>query len=98
MTRPSFDKDSETSIKEERARKMAFYKGDTRIKVCTIHSFKGWESKAILLFINKAEEVHDYSLIYTGLTRLKSTEVSVMQVVCSTPSLASYSKTWPNSL
>ena len=94
----SFDKDSETSIKEERARKMAFYKGDTRIKVCTIHSFKGWESKAILLFINKAEEVHDYSLIYTGLTRLKSTEASVMQVVCSTPSLASYSKTWPNSL
>ncbi len=94
----SFDKDSETSIKEERARKMAFYKGDTRIKVCTIHSFKGWESKAILLFINKAEEVHDYSLIYTGVTRLKSTEASVMQVVCSTPSLASYSKTWPNSL
>lgn len=94
----SFDKDSETSIKEERARKMAFYKGDTRIKVCTIHSFKGWESKAILLFLNKAEEVHDYSLIYTGLTRLKSTEASIMQVVCSTPSLASYSKTWPNSL
>ena len=92
----SFDKDSETSIKEERARKMAFYKGDTRIKVCTIHSFKGWESKAILLFLNKAEEVHDYSLIYTGLTRLKSTESSLMKVVCSIPSLANYSKTWPN--
>ena len=92
----SFDKDSETSIKEERARKMAFYKGDTRIKVCTIHSFKGWESKAILLFLNKAEEVHDYSLIYTGLTRLKSTESSLMKVVCSIPSLANYSKIWPN--
>ncbi|GAA0797380.1 UvrD-helicase domain-containing protein [Psychrobacter piscatorii] len=92
----SFDKDSETSIKEERARKMAFYKGDTRIKVCTIHSFKGWESKAILLFINKAEELHDYSLIYTGLTRLKSTDSSLMKVVCSTPNLANYSKIWPN--
>ena len=92
----SFDQDDEASIKEERARKMAFYKGDTRIKVCTIHSFKGWESKAILLFINKTEEVHDYSLIYTGLTRLKSTEASLMKVVCSAPSLANYSKTWPN--
>ncbi|MGE6330483.1 UvrD-helicase domain-containing protein [Psychrobacter pacificensis] len=92
----SFNKDSETSIKEERARKMAFYKGDTRIKVCTIHSFKGWESKAILLFLNKAEEVHDYSLIYTGLTRLKSTESSLIKVVCSIPSLANYSKIWPN--
>ncbi|MGP4734878.1 MULTISPECIES: nuclease-related domain-containing DEAD/DEAH box helicase [unclassified Psychrobacter] len=92
----SFNKDSETSVKEERARKMAFYKGDTRIKVCTIHSFKGWESKAILLFLNKAEEVHDYSLIYTGLTRLKSTESSLIKVVCSIPSLANYSKIWPN--
>lgn len=92
----SFDKNSETSIKEERARKMAFYKGDTRMKVCTIHSFKGWESKAILLFLNKAEEVHDYSLIYTGLTRLKSTDSSLMKVVCSIPNLANYSKIWPN--
>ncbi|MGE6795309.1 UvrD-helicase domain-containing protein [Psychrobacter okhotskensis] len=94
----SFDKDSETFIKEERARKMAFYKGDTRIKVCTIHSFKGWESKAILLFINKAEAVNEFSLIYTGLTRLKSTETSLMKVVCSIPNLAEYGQTWPSDL
>lgn len=94
----SFNEDSKTSIKQERARKMTFYKGSTRIKVCTIHSFKGWESKAILLFLNKAEEVHDYSLIYTGLTRLKSTESSLMKVVCSIPNLASYSQKWPNDL
>lgn len=94
----SFDKDSQSSIKEERARKMAFYKGDTRIKVCTIHSFKGWESKAILLFINKAEAVNEFSLIYTGLTRLKSTETSLMKVICSIPKLAKYGQTWPNDL
>lgn len=82
------------SVEEKRARKMAFYKGDTRVRVCTIHSFKGWESRAILLFINKAKEVHDYALIYTGLTRLKATESSIMSVVSSTASLDDYSKTW----
>lgn len=94
----SFDKDSEASIKEERARKMAFYKGDKRIKVCTIHSFKGWESRAILLLINKAEEVHDYALIYTGLTRLKATESSFMNVICAAPKLLDYGKTWPDEI
>lgn len=83
------------SVEEKRARRMAFYKGDTRLRVCTIHSFKGWESKAIILFINKAEEIHDYALIYTGLTRLKATESSLLDVVCASPNLSEYGKTWP---
>ena len=83
------------SIEEKRARRMAFYKGDTRLRVCTIHSFKGWESRAILLFINKAEEIHDYALIYTGLTRLKATESSLLDVVCASPKLSEYGRTWP---
>jgi len=36
---------------EQRSRKMAFFMGDARIKACTIHSFKGWEARYIVIAI-----------------------------------------------
>jgi len=33
--------------------KKAFYMGDSRLKMSTIHSFKGWELANIVLFIPK---------------------------------------------
>ena len=88
----TFDIDS----KESQRKKMGFYMGDARIKATTLHSFKGWESRAIVIFIGKAFNNKSLSLVYTGLTRLKwHAESSFMTVVSSAEELAEYGKTWP---
>ena len=41
-----------------------------RIKVCTIHSFKGWELSNILVFFNTNDsQIEKAALLYTGITR-----------------------------
>lgn len=82
--------------RESRRLKMGFYMGDARIKATTLHSFKGWESRALVLYIGNAVDQRAMALVYTGLTRLKRhTEGSFLTVVCSAKSLAEYGKTWP---
>lgn len=79
--------------KESRRKKMGFYMGDARVKATTLHSFKGWESRAIVLFV---EDNQDYALIYAGLTRLKRHEAgSYLTVVSRASSLAEFGKSWP---
>ncbi len=54
--------------------KKAFWMGDGRLKMSTIHSFKGWELLNIILFIpTKAPETNKRldALIYTALTRTR---------------------------
>lgn len=54
--------------------KKAFWMGDSRLKMSTIHSFKGWELLNIILFIpQKAPENNKKmdSVIYTAITRTK---------------------------
>jgi Nuclease-related domain/AAA domain/UvrD-like helicase C-terminal domain len=53
--------------------KKAFWVGDGRLKMATIHSFKGWEAKNIVLLIDytKESEAQLNSLIYTALTRTR---------------------------
>jgi hypothetical protein len=54
--------------------KKSFWMGDSRLKMSTIHSFKGWELKTVILLI--PENTHpmntgkslDY-LVYTALSR-----------------------------
>ena len=43
--------------------------GDSRLKVCTIHSFKGWELKNLIVLItDKAQSVDQLDkLVYTSL-------------------------------
>ncbi|MEQ8192782.1 MAG: hypothetical protein ABRQ39_32770 [Candidatus Eremiobacterota bacterium] len=53
--------------------KRSFWLGDSRLKIATVHSFKGWELKTVILLIpnqineNRARNF-DY-LIYTGISR-----------------------------
>ena len=89
----TFDSDKQ----EERRRKLAFFMGDARVKATTLHSFKGWESCAILLLIDEIRNESDYALVYSGLTRLKrSTNGSYLTVVCSAAGLDGYGNTWPD--
>jgi hypothetical protein len=81
---------------ESRRKKMGFYMGDARIKATTLHSFKGWESRAIVIFIGQSVDKKSLALIYTGLTRLKRHEVrSYLTIVSCADELISYGKTWP---
>ncbi len=82
--------------RESRRKKMGFYMGDARIKATTLHSFKGWESRAIVIFIGESIEKKSLALIYTGLTRLKRhTDGSYLTIVSCAEELISYGKTWP---
>ncbi|MBD2766806.1 NERD domain-containing protein [Hymenobacter sp. BT664] len=54
--------------------KKAFWPGDSRLKMSTIHSFKGWELKNIVLFIPEhapESNAQLHSIVYTALTRTR---------------------------
>lgn len=82
---------------DHRRRKMGFYMGDARIKATTLHSFKGWESRLLVVYVTEAAHAESLALIYAGLTRLKrSQEGSWLTVVCSAPQLHNYGETFPD--
>ena len=59
------------SIREHK--KARFYMHPGYMKISTIHSFKGWESKMVFLIIDKyvANDQSLDEIIYTGITRCK---------------------------
>ena len=70
--------------------------GDARIKATTLHSFKGWESRALVIYIGQAVDKKSLALIYTGLTRLKRhRQGSYLTVVSCAHELIEHGKTWP---
>lgn len=76
---------------EEARRKMGFWLGDARMKATTFHSFKGWETRLLVVYISNARGRENRAAIYAALTRLKRSEQgSHLTVVCSTPELAEF--------
>lgn len=88
----TFERDK---LKQDRM-KMAFYLGDARIKATTFHSFKGWETRLIVVHVRRAIGPEGMAAIYAALTRLKRSEAgSHLTVVCSAPELADFGALWP---
>ena len=88
-----------SSSQERRRQKMAFWMGDARVKATTLHSFKSWESRMLVIYAPHAASAESLALIYTGLTRLKrSPEGSWLTVVCSASDLAAFGRTWPEQV
>lgn len=82
---------------DSRRRKLAFYKGDARVKVTSIQSFKGWESRALVVQISRAASPESLALDYAAITRLKRDDHGCyLTVVCSAPELAEFGATWPS--
>ena len=84
--------------KEEdgRRKKMAFYRGDARVKITTIQSFNGWENRALVVQISKESDARGLALAYAGITRLKRDDRgSFLTVVGSSPHLRDFGATWP---
>ena len=75
---------------ERRRRKNRFWGGMDGVKGCTVHSFKGWESRGVILCIlpNEGSE----RLAYVALTRIKGTLGSraVISVINCNPKLNSF--------
>lgn len=88
----------EYTKKEERARKLGFFMGDARVKATTFQSFKGWESRLLVLNIGNSVDAQSRAAIYAALTRLKrDPNGSYLTVVCSNKGLADFGETWPTS-
>lgn len=62
-----------------RDKKINFYMGTGKIKLSTVHSFKGWESHTVVLLIeNESNNNHEYAeLIYAGMTRARKNIVFI---------------------
>ena len=74
-----------------RRKKLAFFLGDARIKATTLHSFKGWEGRHLILYVSRITSAKDCALFYTALTRLKThPNGSMLTVVSSSPELYSF--------
>ncbi|WP_040856235.1 DEAD/DEAH box helicase [Thiorhodovibrio frisius] len=85
--------------KIERQRKQYFFMGAEKIKATTLHSFKGWESRALVIFVDSQQGPQAATLLYTGLTRLKRhVSGSFLTVVCADQQYRDYGVTWPEYL
>lgn len=88
----TFDRDKRNARRQKRA----FFQGSAQIKATTLHSFKGWEARHLVVFVGSVERAEDRALIYTALTRLRRHEAgSALTVVSCCPELFAYGQSWP---
>lgn len=89
---PTFAPDEDISRRQQRA----FCQGAAQIKATTVHSFKGWEARHLVVFVERAQRAEERALIDTGLTRLRRHRAgSALTVVNCCSELSSYGQTWP---
>ena len=76
--------------------KMSFFMGDARVKATSLHSFKGWESRSLVIYVASSGSDQARALLYTGLTRLKASPLgSMLTIVCSDQAYRKFGKSWP---
>ena len=76
--------------------KMAFFLGRPNLKATTLHSFKGWETRMLVLHLGQAMSPTQMAAAYAAITRLKRDPAgSFLTVVCSAPQLSDYGRSWP---
>ena len=89
----TFAKDDRASQRQKRA----LFQGDARVKATTIHSYKGWEGKLLVVFIESSDSPKDKALLYTAMTRLrKDQQQSSLTVVSTCGNLKGFGRDWPD--
>jgi hypothetical protein len=79
-----------------RARKKAFAVGGGGVRGVTIHSFKGWEARRLVVLMTRSHAEDHPAAIYVALTRLaRHADGNKLTVLCSEPRFAAYGRTWP---
>jgi len=81
-----------------RHRRKAFWKGQAYL-ASTIHSFKGYEQRGVVLGIEAAEDEADHDglvAVYIGLTRVKAMAdgSAALTVICADERLRSFGQRW----
>ncbi len=77
--------------RDSRRRKLSFFLGAAEVKATTLHSFKGWEARNLVVSVSRVETPEDRALFYTALTRLKRhTSGSKLTVVSSCSVLSDF--------
>lgn len=78
-------------------KKVHFFMNSQTIKITTLHSFKGWESRAIVIYINEHIAKSFLPLVYTGLTKLKQhLKSSYLTVISTSEKLKKIGQSWSN--
>lgn len=89
-----FEDDSKKHPKKHHNKK-AFWMGDGRLKACTIHSFKGWELRNVIILTPSVNHPIDAQcidfILYTAFTRVRENLI----VFNSHPRYVEYGKSWP---
>ena len=89
----TFDEDDRSA----RRLKRAFFQGAAGIKATTIHSFKGWEARHLVVYVESVARAEDRAVLYTALTRLlRHEEGSCLTVVSCCEELRMYGRSWPD--
>jgi len=71
-------------------------KGSERVKGTTVHSFKGWEGRALVLAVGANASPAARHAVYSGITRLKAhPQGSLLTVVSADPDLREFGLRWP---
>jgi hypothetical protein len=84
---------------EQRRRKKRFWPDGPGIKACTVHSFKGWEARAVVLGIGR--QLDSARLAYVAMTRLHADPAgspSYIAVVNANPVLNEFRETFKNGV
>ena len=77
---------------ERKAQKKKFWMGNGQVKLSSIHSFKGWESRYLIVALDNNTSL---DVAYVAMSRLKrSTSGSYLTVICSNPGLAEFGQAW----
>ncbi len=79
--------------RDSRRRKLSFFLGAAEVKATTLHSFKGWEARNLVVAVSRVETPEERALFYTALTRLKRhTSGSKLTVVSSCSDLSNFGR------
>jgi hypothetical protein len=81
---------------DKRNKKLDFRPEDPRMKATTLHSFKGLESRHLIIHISSITREDDPALFYTALTRLKKHDHGscCLTVVSSCRELENFGSEW----
>ena len=93
QVRDTFAKNGQESQRQKRA----LFQGDARVKATTIHSYKGWEGKLLVVFIESLDSPKDKALLYTAMTRLrKDQQQSSLTVISTCDNIKDFGRNWPD--
>ena len=80
---------------EQRSLKMAFTMQEAMVKATSVQSFKGWETRALVVLVTECSSPKDKAIFYTAMTRLVHHDRgSFLTIVSAFPDLEEFGKTW----